>query len=71
MRVRLAYGETRLDIDVDPDLTTAVEPVRHRAAVDRRAALAAALRDPVGSGCGQGRPSPSRRATALVRSHGT
>ncbi|SHN04774.1 nickel-dependent lactate racemase [Actinacidiphila paucisporea] len=46
-RVRLAYGETGLDIDVDPALTTVVEPVHHRAASDQLAAIRAALRHPV------------------------
>ena len=47
MRVRLAYGESGLDIEVDPALTTIVEPVHHEAAGDQTAVLRAALRDPV------------------------
>ncbi len=47
MRVRLAYGTTGLDIEVDPDLTTVVEPVHQRAVADPGAALRAALRHPV------------------------
>ena len=47
MKVRLAYGETGLDIAVDPAVTTVVEPVHRRAAADQGAALRAALRDPV------------------------
>lgn len=47
MRIRLAYGESGLDIDVDPALTTVVEPVHHEAAADQTAVLLAALRDPV------------------------
>lgn len=47
MRVRLAYGESGLDIEVDPALTTVVEPVHHEAAGDQAAVLRAALRDPV------------------------
>ena len=47
MRVRLAYGTTGLPIDVDPGLTTVVEPVHHHAAPDQGAALRAALREPV------------------------
>ncbi|MEY9856481.1 nickel-dependent lactate racemase [Catenulispora sp. GAS73] len=47
MRVRLAYGESGLDIDVDPAVTTVVEPVHHEAAADQTAVLLAALRDPV------------------------
>ena len=46
MRVRLAYGERGLDIDV-PATATVVEPVRHEAAPDQAAALRAALRHPV------------------------
>jgi lactate racemase len=48
VQVRLAYGTTGLDIDVDPDVTTVVEPVRRRAVADPEAALRAALRQPVG-----------------------
>jgi nickel-dependent lactate racemase len=44
--VRLAYGTSGLDIDVDPAVTTVVEPVHHHAAADPRAALRAALRHP-------------------------
>jgi nickel-dependent lactate racemase len=47
VKVRLAYGTTGLDIDVNPDVTTVVEPVHHRAATDPRAVLRAALRQPV------------------------
>jgi nickel-dependent lactate racemase len=47
VRVRLAYGETGLDIDVDPRAATVVEPVHHEARADQAAALADALRDPV------------------------
>jgi nickel-dependent lactate racemase len=48
VRVRLAYGTTGLDIDVDPDVTTVVEPVHRRAVADPGAALRAALREPAG-----------------------
>ncbi|WUH89575.1 nickel-dependent lactate racemase [Streptomyces sp. NBC_00433] len=47
MRTRLAYGESGLDIDVDPAVTTVVEPVHHEAARDQAAVLTAALRHPV------------------------
>jgi nickel-dependent lactate racemase len=47
VRVRLAYGTTGLDIDVDPGVTTVVEPVHRRAVADPGAALRAALREPV------------------------
>ena len=47
MRVRLAYGTTGLDIEVDLAVTTLVEPVHHRAAADPRAVLRAAFRQPV------------------------
>src|SRR3954453_3586511 len=46
MKIRLAYGETGLDIDVDPDVTTVVEPVHHEAAHDQAGVLTAALRSP-------------------------
>ena len=47
MRVRLAYGSAGLDIDVDPAVTTVVEPVYQRAVADPGAELRAALRHPV------------------------
>ncbi|MFG1685258.1 nickel-dependent lactate racemase [Nonomuraea sp. NPDC049269] len=47
MKVRLAYGESGLDIDVDPAVTTVVEPVHHDAAPDQMAMLVRALREPV------------------------
>lgn len=47
MRVRLAYGDSGLDIDVDPAVTTVVEPVHHEAPGDQAAALTTALRHPV------------------------
>ncbi|MDX2852389.1 nickel-dependent lactate racemase [Actinacidiphila glaucinigra] len=47
MKVRLAYGRSGLDIEVDPRRTTVVEPVHHAAAADQPAVLRAALRDPV------------------------
>ena len=47
MRVRLAYGTTGLDIEVDPELSTVVEPVHQRAVADPEAVLRAALRHPV------------------------
>jgi len=47
MRVGLAYGQSRLPIDVDPAVTTVVEPVHHAAAPDQTGVLRAALRAPV------------------------
>ncbi|MBO3751230.1 nickel-dependent lactate racemase [Streptosporangiaceae bacterium NEAU-GS5] len=47
MKVRLAYGESGLDIEVDSSRTTVVEPVHHPAASDQIGALRAALRNPV------------------------
>ena len=47
MRVRLAYGTTGLDVEIDPEVTTVVEPVGQRAAADPGASLRAALRQPV------------------------
>ncbi|MFI2297867.1 nickel-dependent lactate racemase [Actinacidiphila glaucinigra] len=47
MKVRLAYGRSGLDIEVDPRRTTVVEPVHHAAAADQPAVVRAALRDPV------------------------
>lgn len=47
MKVRLAYGESGLEIDVDPAVTTVVEPVHYQAAADQMAALRRALRHPV------------------------
>ncbi|NUT48273.1 MAG: nickel-dependent lactate racemase [Saccharothrix sp.] len=47
MKVRLAYGETGLDVDLDPRRTTVVEPVHHHAAADQVGVLRSALRSPV------------------------
>jgi nickel-dependent lactate racemase len=47
VRVRLAYGESGLDLEVDPSRTTVVEPVHHQAAPDQAAVLRTALRAPV------------------------
>jgi len=47
MRVRLAYGESGLDVELDGATTTVVRPVHHAAAPDQAAALRAALRAPV------------------------
>ena len=47
MRVRLAYGESGLAIDVDSARTTVVEPVPHQAAADPVEVLRRALREPV------------------------
>src|SRR3954470_3396404 len=47
VRVRLAYGESGLAIDVDPARTTVVEPVPHQAATDPVGVLRRALREPV------------------------
>ena len=46
MRVRLAYGERGLDIDV-PATATIIEPVHQEAAPDQVAVLRAALRRPI------------------------
>jgi nickel-dependent lactate racemase len=47
VKVHLAYGETGLDIEVDPAVTTVVEPVHHDGAPDQEAVLRDALRTPV------------------------
>ncbi|MCO5997086.1 nickel-dependent lactate racemase [Actinoallomurus rhizosphaericola] len=47
MRVRLAYGETGLEIELPDAATTVVTPRHHPAAPDPAAALRAALRSPV------------------------
>jgi lactate racemase len=47
VKVRLAYGETGLDIDVDRAAATVVQPIHHPAAGDQLAAVRAALRAPV------------------------
>lgn len=82
MRVRLAYGETGLDIDLDPRVTTVVEPVHHEAAADQVGVLRAALRSPVAgpplrdrvrrgqtvaiSACDGTRPQPRRLVVPAV-----
>ncbi len=45
--IRLAYGETGLDIEVDETICTVVEPIFSPAAPDAAAALRSALREPV------------------------
>lgn len=47
MKVHLAYGESGLDIDVDPYMTTVVEPVHHEGATNHASVLRTALREPV------------------------
>ncbi|MEV5966991.1 nickel-dependent lactate racemase [Kribbella sp. NPDC051952] len=47
MRVRLAYGDSGLAIEVDSARTTVVEPVRHQAVADHVGVLRRALREPV------------------------
>ncbi len=47
MRVRLAYGESGLTVDVDSARTTVVEPVHRQAAPDPAGVLRRALRTPV------------------------
>ncbi|MFI9006123.1 nickel-dependent lactate racemase [Actinosynnema sp. NPDC053489] len=47
MRVRLAYGQSGLDVEVDERVATVVEPVHHAAAPDQVAVLREALRSPV------------------------
>ncbi|MGZ0152909.1 nickel-dependent lactate racemase [Kribbella sp. WER1] len=46
-KVRLAYGDTGLVVEVDPARATVVEPVHHDAVADPVAALRRALREPV------------------------
>jgi lactate racemase len=47
LRVRLAYGEDGMEVDLPHDRTTVVEPAYARAAEDERAVLRKALREPV------------------------
>lgn len=47
MRIRLAYGETGLTVELPDTATTVVTPVHHAAAPDQMGVLRAALRDPV------------------------
>ncbi|AWS43435.1 nickel-dependent lactate racemase [Streptosporangium sp. 'caverna'] len=47
MKVRLAYGETGLTVELPDEATTVVTPVHHAAAPDQMGVLRAALRDPV------------------------
>jgi nickel-dependent lactate racemase len=69
MKVRLAYGTTGLDIDVDPELTTVVEPVHHPAA-DPRAVLRAAMRRPVAGPALRARVKPGQ-SVAIAACDGT
>jgi len=47
VRIRLAYGETGLTVELPDTATTVVTPVHHAAAPDQMGVLRAALRDPV------------------------
>jgi lactate racemase len=47
MKVRLAYGEEGLDVELPDDRTTVVQPVYARPAPDPTAALRTAMREPV------------------------
>ncbi|MEU8207330.1 nickel-dependent lactate racemase [Streptosporangium sp. NPDC049046] len=47
MKIRLAYGETGLTVELPDTATTVVTPVHHEAAPDQMGVLRAALRDPV------------------------
>ena len=47
MKVRLAYGESGLIVEADPERTTVVEPVHHAAAADPGEVLRRAMRQPV------------------------
>ncbi|QFY10137.1 nickel-dependent lactate racemase [Nonomuraea phyllanthi] len=47
MKVRLAYGESGLTVELPDEATTVVAPVHHASAPDQRATLRAALRESV------------------------
>ncbi|MFB4284660.1 nickel-dependent lactate racemase [Nonomuraea sp. MTCD27] len=47
MKVRLAYGESGLTVELPDEATTVVTPVHHAAARDQAGALRTALREPV------------------------
>src|SRR5258706_6925387 len=49
MKVKLAYGNTRLSVDVPKDRTTVIEPTHTAGLKDERAAVLVALRDPIGA----------------------
>jgi nickel-dependent lactate racemase len=55
-----------LDIDVDPETTTVVEPVHHEAAPDQSGVLTAALRDPVAGPPLRERVSPGQSVAISV-----
>ena len=76
MRIRLAYGETGLLVDLPDDRTTVVAPRQADGVPDPAATVRAALRRPVAgpplpTGSAAARPSRSRCATAPGRSRGT
>ncbi|MGY6026462.1 nickel-dependent lactate racemase [Streptomyces spinosirectus] len=56
----LAYGQSGLEIEVDPRRATVVEPVHHEAAADQLAVLRAALREPVAGAPLRERVSPGQ-----------
>ncbi|GGP02093.1 lactate racemase domain-containing protein [Nonomuraea glycinis] len=47
MKVRLAYGESGLTVELPDEATTVVTPVHHAAAPDQAGVLRSALREPV------------------------
>lgn len=81
-RVRLAYGESGLDVEVDSAASTVVEPVFAPAVADRPAEMTRALREPVAgaplrerirrgqtvaiSVCDMTRPQPRRLMVSTV-----
>jgi nickel-dependent lactate racemase len=66
VKVRLSYGTTGLDINVDPGLTTVVEPVYHPAAATPRAVLRTALREPVAGPALRSRVKPGQTVAISV-----
>ena len=76
MRVRLAYGRSGLDVELEEAATTVVEPVHRPPVADPAAAVEAALRAPVAGPplrerSGPARRWPSRPATAPGRNPAT
>jgi len=66
MLVRLAYGESGLEVELPDDRTTVVVPKNRTAAADQRAAVVAAIRHPVAGPPLRDRIRPGQRVAISV-----
>jgi nickel-dependent lactate racemase len=66
MKVRLAYGQTGLDVDLPAERTTVVEPEFRPAVADPRAEVVRALREPVAGPPLRDRVRPGQRVAISI-----